>query len=180
MSMYPLGSVTIGTTGTPASISFTNIPQTFSTLEIRTFMRNNNTITGGSYAGFYINSDTSNTYSFYYWRADGSGTTSTTTGTSAPAGIQPLGVLERNTSNNDIANTYGVMLTQIPNYTSSTSYKIIKNYGGYDANGTGTCYFTSNCYWGSTNPVTTITINNGDGTSLGFTAGSRVDLYGIL
>ena len=165
MSMYPIASTTLGSAG---SISFSLIPQTFTHLQARLFVREAST-SGSSGVTWWWNSQPSGIAAYHLVQGDGSSATSTSAvsasnlicngipGTSATSGI------------------YSCFIIDILDYTNTSKNKTAKIMGGYDANGSGVVSLQSGLIQ-STSAVSSLYFQS---YYSNLAAGSRIDLYGI-
>lgn len=168
-AMFPLQVVTIGATGV-ANITFANIPNTYTHLQIRGIYRNTATVSGAFYAVYYqINNDTGNNYSTHYMVGTGSSVASYNF-TSQPQGY--AGVC---TSDGITANMYGTGVIDILDYANTNKCKTIRVLNGTDSNGTGEVFLMSSL-WQSTAAVTSIKIYPSTSNWKQF---SQVALYGV-
>jgi hypothetical protein len=158
--------------GAETSVDFTSINQSYQHLEIRYVARGGSS--GASYNDIFMqmNGVTSANYSDMYQGGDG-GTLfaggGTTGLTRMRAGLQ--------TQNGLTAGIFGCGLIRIPNYTSTTSYKIQRAECGWSSTGqTGTLIQFGGGLWVNTNAVTSLSLIPGDGSWI---AGSTFSLYGI-
>ena len=162
---------TVTATSGATSLSFNNIPSTYSHLQIRGIYRD----TGGAavVANMIIqfNSDTSANYSWHRIES-----TNATSVTSSGATSQTYGLCAAfGGQNATTANTFGAGIINIMDYSLNTKYKTIFNMGGIDNNTTGTVAPSSGL-WLNTGIITSITIKPGN---VGFALGTTFALYGI-
>lgn len=158
------------------SVTFSNIPQDFTHLELRCFSRGNfnpgNNTAGTVYVRFNGDSTGAN-YQNHYMRGDGyniSSSSNLNTGVITFTSTVPL---FQGTSN-----VFGINICEILDYTSTVKNKVTRNIGGFDQNVSSTnAQFVTvqSGLWLNTSPITSITILT-DGNHV---AGSRFDLYGI-
>lgn len=147
--------------GSPTTFTFSSIPQTYSSLQIRC---NSVTSTTGQLS-IRINGDTGFNYAEHY--IVGNGSLASTAG-DASGGFSRLRYCIESGS------TYpGAAIIDIDNYTSTTSNKTVRSFTGTDASAAGFVRLTSGL-WLSTNAITSITIFN-----LTMTTGATFALYGI-
>ena len=176
MSMYPISSYTVPS-ATGSNITFTNIPQTFTHLQIRYFVRNNNSGTV-SYPNMYINNDGGSSH-FYNHLLSGNGTT-------AGGGANVNNVFSpgmTGPATGSLANTYACYIIDILDYTSTSKYKTIRAFGGFNDNNTSTTnqgiYLASGANYSILGAVTQLDFNAYNSNGTGLAAGTRVDVYGI-
>ena len=158
--------------GTPAvgsgSFQFTNIPQTFTHLQMRVFFRGSDA-GAVSYSNVYVNGDayTSN-YSMHNLLGDGS--------TAYSAGVANAGGIGNlfSPGASSTANVFAAGIVDVLDYTNTNKYKTLRILYGFDANGSGTVGLSSGMLKSTTAAITSIGMFNF--TSV---AGCRFDLYGI-
>lgn len=166
MTMFHIASATPGN-GT--AVTFANISQTFSHLQLRIFGRGASATSTAS-VGITINNDnTANIYYLHELIGNGSSPTS-----SATPNNQFTTFGNRTTGSTATANVFGNFIIDILDYTNTSKNKTLRSIGGVDLNGSGTVGLNSGLYL-STAAVSSLLINS-DG---GWAAGSRIDLYGI-
>ena len=155
-------------TGSSGTITFSSIPSTYASLQIRsTFF----TVAYGTpNVNVQLNGDTGTNYAFHWLRGTGS-VNATGSASSANMRLVPSSI--------DMDSTYPtVAIMDLHNYASTTQNKTIRSFGGSD----GAAYFASGTIallsglWLNTNAVTSITISLGAGN---FSTNSTFALYGI-
>jgi hypothetical protein len=155
------------TNSTTGLIEFSNIPQNFTHLQARWFFR---FAAGGTYAGTYLNNDTTNNnYFTHTLYGDGASTVSnglTNNQATLISGASP--------NSSTTANVFEATLFDLLDYTNTNKNKTIRWTWGWDANGSGQAGISSGL-WLSTAAVNRLSFNGASA----FAAGSRVDLYGI-
>jgi hypothetical protein len=170
MSMYPIATSGFLTSAT-SNVIFSNIPQTFTHLQLRIYARNIGTGTNGNQAYVYFNADNTTNYTWNWLYGDGA---SVGIGyynqTSVNIGIVP--------QNGVAANVFGSNICEILDYTNTNKFKATRAIGGYDANPTATTngfVALTSGQWNSTAAITTITAQS----NFNWSVGTRIDLYGI-
>ena len=155
-------------TGSSGNITFTSIPQTYSSLQIRLIGRDS-AGTGTSNFGIQINSDTGSNYTRHNLRGNGSATSAggSASTSSISGSLLPL--------SNQTANVMGTSIIDIHDYASTSRYKTVRVFGGVDLNGSGTVELDSGV-WMSTSAITSITLIPGWTT---WTTTSSIALYGM-
>jgi hypothetical protein len=156
-------------TGSGAGITFSNIPQTYSHLQVRITGRS---LSSAAYATIYsgMNGDvfTNPNYTTHVIYGNGSG--ASVIGQSSVNQINisqfPWAAVA--------ANNQSSVIVDILDYTSTTKNKVMKWMGGWDANGDGRAFMGSAMRM-NTAAITELTFTP-DG---GFATSSRIDLYGI-
>lgn len=170
-SMDPIGVFTLASA--QANVEFTNIPQTYTHLQIRALAQTSRATFGVDSLRFQFNADTANNYSWHHLRGDGSTTES--------AAGSTLGYMEaQRILGTTTGNSYGGFVMDILDYRNTNKFTTVRTIGGVDVNGTvggigGASVFASG-NWRNTNAVTSIKLY-GDAAS--FTANSSFALYGI-
>ena len=178
MSMYPIASFTIPSN--TAESAFTNIPQTFTHLQLRMYGRSPSS-SASLAAGFTASFDTP------YLRFNGDATATNYTdhmisgdgatvafnnsvgGTTAiRIGVMPAAATT--------ANYFSLTIVDIFDYTNTNKAKSVRAISGTDANGSGYAVFRSGL-WLGTAAINQIFLG---GYTQGYVAGSRFDLYGIV
>jgi hypothetical protein len=159
-----LGTVTLGSAA--ASIVFAGIPQTYTHLQLRLSLRGSNS--SAAYATIKFNNDT--TAANYYRHV-----TYTTGGVVEGANSSTTTYLGVMHTADLVASAFTPFMADIPNYASSSRYKTIRNFTGFDTNGGGEVSLTSMIYL-SNNPITTITLTPSAGN---FVQYSHASLYGV-
>jgi hypothetical protein len=149
--------------------TFTNIPQTFTHLQIR--MNNRDLyVSTPSYTYMRFNGDTGDTANNHWLRGDGSSVTSAANQINGNYVItvpQP--------GNNALANVQNATIIDILDYTNTSKFKTARAISGYDLNGSGFVGLYSGM-WRNTAAITSIGIGSAyqeDASTF------RADLYGI-
>ena len=164
-----IGSAT-STGGGANDFSFTNIPQTFSHLQLRLFLRES---TNGAQGGVSVAfNQVFNSYIRHRLIGNGSSATS-----DASASNQSAVALDFIPGNTATASVFGVAILDILDYTSTVKNKTVRVLNGYDANGAGSVSLTSTLWY----PTSIAAISRIDCYPYQgpFAVGSRADLYGI-
>ena len=161
-----IATVTVGSGGS-SSITFSSIPATYAHLQVRTLARNagsntNNLIT--------FNSDSGANYTYH--TLEGGGTTASA-GSSTGNSFTLAGKQAPSTYG---ANTFGVGIVDILDYTNTNKYTTVRVLAGVDNNGTADGVIFNSGLWLNTNAITSITITAGGS---GFAQYSHFALYGI-
>ena len=163
-----IATVTVGSGGS-SSVSFTSIPSTYKHLQIRAIARLNAAGTNGSGIMTY-NSDT-NTNNYTYHEIVGNGASASAYGSAADSNQ-----LIAFTANSSLTGNFGAVVTDILDYANANKYKTMRNFGGYDNNGSGQIRLNSGL-WMNTAAISSITLTPNVGT--GFVEYSQFALYGI-
>lgn len=163
-AMDAISGVTLSTT--TSSIIFNNIPQTYSSLHIRAVSQ---VSTDDADFSLRFNDDSNTNYTKYQMYGDG--TAVAAVGSLSQSGI-PGGV-----SWNAVANSFGIAIIDIADYSNSNKNTTVKVLTGRDDNSRGTIFLRGGI-WLNTSPVTSITIYASSGASL-INTNSSFSLYGI-
>ena len=174
-SYESIATVTVGSGGS-STITFSSIPSTYKHLQVRGISRSNRSASFANVANFQFNSDTTkaNYWSYHALGADGSTVSAFSAAEQNTAGV--WGALSL--SNNGLANTFAVFVTDILDYQNTNKYKVTRCLQGLDDNGGGwgDIKIVSGL-WKSTSAISSITIV--DNTTNNFMQYSSFALYGI-
>ena len=155
-------------TGSSDTITFSSIPNTYSSLQLRCFYSN----LSADYDQVNFNGDTTAAnYTIHRLRGNGSSTSA--------QGFTSFGgnVIDQYSSNGTTySNIKTAVIVDIHDYASTSKYKTIRTFNGFDVNGSGYIGLNSGL-WLSTSAISSITITNGGASN--FTSGSTFALYGI-
>jgi len=168
MSMFHIATTTVGA-GNSSLITFSNIPQQYTHLQLRVSGRGNTSFSEGLSTYVRLNGDSGNNYSWHRLRGNGasafsdSGTTTSVAAFGATVG------------DTGVTNVFGALILDILDYTNTSKNKIFKGIGGVDRNGSGNAVMVS-ALWMSTSAVTSMTIDVDSSTWL---QGTQISLYGI-
>ena len=167
-AMFPLQVITVGSAGA-SSVEFTNIPNTYTHLQIRGIVRSS---LSASAAGFImrVNSDSASNYSAHNLGGSGSGTQANAYANNTymyPGPAMPAA--------NATASTFGALVIDLLDYANTNKYKTMRALSGFDANGSGEIYFNS-ANWRNTNAISSISLLF---TSSNCVQYSQFALYGI-
>jgi len=166
--LQPIYTQTIAS-GSTGSITFNNIPQTFTDLKLEISAREN-TVTGQTFVALYLrfNNDSSSLYSDT--RLYGSGTSTNSSRLSGNANY-----LGSDEAANSTANTFNSVSAYIPNYTGS-NYKQMISDSVAENNTTGIDMFLNANLYRSTSAITSIQVL----PQITFSGYTTISLYGIL
>jgi hypothetical protein len=159
-------------TGTGSSITFSSIPSTYKSLQIRTLYKDSSTNSAQEAPLYiYFNGDTSGSYAYHYLRGDGSSATASGVASTTWMRVDGAGVVST-------TGAYGTSIIDIIDYASTTKNKTMRALAGGNGNTTGTNYMVSlsSGVWLNTSAVTSVTVYAGNA---GFASGSSIALYGI-
>lgn len=162
-----IATITVGTA--TSFVEFTNIPQTYTHLQIRAIGRNS--ASGGYDTYLQFNGATSAVYSYHYLYSTGSG--SVTAGVDTTQGFT-IGM--RLTTSSETANNFGTGVIDILDYKNTNKFKSVRTLSGFNNNGGGFCWQTSG-NWRSTSAITSLKLTAS--ASGNFETNSTFALYGI-
>lgn len=151
-------------TGSSGTITFSSIPSTYKSLQIRSLVNTN--AGANAYLMLQVNGDTGTNYANHGLHGDG--TTASAYGNASDTKITQNLIFNSSTS-------FGVQIIDIVDYASTTKNKTVKTVSGDDLNGSGRIYLNSGL-WINTAAITSITLYS---TSGSFTTTSTFALYGI-
>lgn len=156
-------------TGSSGTITFSSIPSTYQHLQIRGIFRSD---VGAQIAnlGVQLNNVGGAPYARHYIEGSGSGLIS------QPNTAQTAMVIGPAAAGSLAANIVSPWIIDIHDYASSTKSKVIRNFGGYDANGSGQLYLSSGLL-PATTAITSVALYLTGGSN--FTTATQVALYGI-
>lgn len=156
-------------TGSSAVITFSSIPSGFKHLQIRGIAQ---AIGGGTSGGANIqfNSDTGSNYANHSLSGDGA-----TVSASGNASVTNGGIVTRTVRNTSYPDTVAAFVCDILDYGSTSKYKTVRTFLGFDVNGAGLSVINSGL-WMSTSAITSITITD---SSFNFSTKTTFALYGI-
>lgn len=160
-AMDPLQVITLGGSGA-SSITFSNIPSTYTHLQIRAISMHPSS---DGLCG-RINGDTGTNYTYHEIYGTGSAA-----GAQAETGKTAL--LEFGGSPN--TTSPGAYIIDILDYANTNKYKTVRTLAGYDANGSGIVRLVSQL-WLNTNAITSLSFY---GTSSNLSQYSQFALYGV-
>jgi hypothetical protein len=169
-AMYSLQSVIVGSAGL-ASLTFSNIPQTYTHLQIRVTGRS--TVSGtGDNLYMRFNGDTGSSYRLHQLYGDGTSIYSGATGSLDTSFFNIA--LSGSTS---ASNIFGAGTVDILDYTNTNKNKVFRSLSGSNYNGAslGFVIFRSGL-WVNTAAITSITCYPGSGS---FAQNSIISLYGL-
>lgn len=174
-AMFPLQVITVGPTAV-ADVTFTNIPNTYTHLQIRYICRNSFAGSGSNFLEGQFNADTGNNYAAHWLLGTGS---SVSAGASSSRNTIRSGVVTPTYSGSTSAFSAGVI--DILDYANTNKFKTVRALGGYDSNGgnsePGYASLISSL-WQNTNAITSIKLFNGN-TSYNLEQYSQFALYGV-
>ena len=148
-----------------ATVTFSSIPQTYKSLQIRTNAIYSNT---NGDVRLQLNGDTGANYARHILVGNGSAVSAAGTASADMIILAGYNVVGSTTDPS-------VSILDIHDYASTSKYKTVRNFGGKDSNGSGNALLTSGL-WMSTSAINSITIYT---SSYNFATGTTISLYGI-
>lgn len=160
-------------TGGETAFTFSSIPSTFKSLQIRGLARNTPNVAGVTGYRLTFNGDTTANYATHYLQGDGGAVNAVGAASTTRITIQG-GEVRGATTHPTI---YAGSIIDILDYASTTKTKTIRAFAGGDVNGVAAGVIALNSgLWNSTAAVTSLTITVG---STSFAASTTFALYGI-
>ena len=167
-------SIATATSPSGGTVSFINIPQNYSHLQLRVFVRGTYTGSGSVNENPFFRLNGSTSYQFAGHSLFASTSSAYSQGyTGINYGDLSIGMANAYLT----ANVFGCYIIDILDYTSTVKNKTIKMVGGYQQNGLGAVGLSSTIML-SNDPITTISQFGGT-SQTGFAAGTSIALYGI-
>jgi hypothetical protein len=171
-NMIPISTITVGSGGI-ASVSFNNIPQTYTDLKILGSAR---TVRSGADSDYLlINFNNSSVAAYEYRTVQGNGTAASSNNGGSGLSGTAIG-FDRFPSSTATANTFGNFEMYIPNYTAS-SHKSISSDAVSENNATDATAILQASIWANNLPISSIKFSIGGGTLIDVY--STFTLYGI-
>lgn len=159
---------TIPVTTTTADVTFTSIPSTYKHLQIRMFVQQNSATENNDILEFQFNGDTSANYRQHSIRGDGASALAADNTLSA-------GWVDRCIPRVG-SSSFGGVIMDILDYTSTSKNKTVRSLGGFDRNGGGIITLSSSLWFKTPEAITSIKLKP---QSASWTANSTFALYGI-
>ena len=160
---------TVNGTGSSGTITFSSIPSTYASLQIRYLARTSAAFTT-DFVSLRFNSDSATNYAYHF--IDGDGTTASAAA-GASSNIMYSGETPAASAGGDLM---GVGIIDIIDYAATTKAKTVRSFAGNDRNGSGDMRLTSNL-WTSTAAVNRIDLTTF--RSANWTSTTTFALYGI-
>jgi len=160
--------------GGETSLTFSSIPATYASLQIRGISRDTAAFNYNQELGVRFNSDTGSNYAWHRLIGSSAGSVSANGSASATS----IATYYSGCCDNATASVYGANIFDIHDYASTTKYKTVRYFSGVDTN-TSSAEFgvtLGSGLWQSTSAVTSINIRS---LYTAFKAGSTFALYGI-
>ena len=164
--MFPLQVITVGPAGA-SSVTFTNIPSTYTHLQIRGITQNS----AGQFFEIQFNGDTGSNYAWHSLYGTGSSAASAASASQTRIAFLPVATPSS-------GNIFAAFVWDILDYANTNKYKTARALEGYDANGSGAVDLSSGL-WQNTSAITSIKIT--PATAYGGTINqySQFALYGV-
>ena len=159
-----LQSITLG--AATSQITFNNIPQTYTHLQIRWFAR------GSSLAGLYwtFNGDAYTNYSRH--RLSGDGASASASGLASQNNIYTVA----SWGIPNATSTFAAGVYDILDYSNTNKNKTLRGLAGQDSNGSGGVELVSGAWYASTGGINSISITTNTGS---FQTNTSFALYGV-
>lgn len=149
------------------SITFSSIPDTYKSLQIRTFANN---IASNTSANITFNGVTTTTYDYHFLNGDSSSVSANYFTNETK--IQLQGYFQLSSTS-----TFAAGIIDIIDYASTSKNKTLRAFYGRDANGSERYISLNSGLWRNTSAINSITIARATGS--GFDTGTTFALYGI-
>ena len=158
VTYHPIATQTLGSS--TATVTFNSIPSTYTDLIIVI----NGAANASANGQIQFNGDTGNNYSYTFLTGDGVSATSGRATSTSRILLNYYGYFDTGYSTN--------MITQVQNYSNTTTRKTVLSRSNNASNGTAAVVGM----WANTAAITSVTITTGSST---FTAGNTFTIYGI-
>lgn len=155
--------------GSSGTITFSSIPSTYKSLQVRWMCRTTN---GGTSDTIFMrmNGDTGSNYARHY--IQGNGTTVSASGAASQTNI----LFDATAGGTEAAGVHSVGVMDIHEYSNTSMYKTSREFFGIDRNGSGACLLLSGL-WMSTSAINSLTFYTN--STSGFATSTSFALYGI-
>jgi hypothetical protein len=167
-SYESIATFTLASSGT---VTFSSIPGTYSSLQLRYIARSARTGATTDELAIRLNSDSGSNYARH--RLSGDGATASATGQASQVEISYNQVPTADSA----ASIFGAGIIDILDYADTSKNKTVRSLNGYDSNGTGQVRLTSGLWMNNTTAITGITILSANSANLA--QYSSFTLYGI-
>jgi hypothetical protein len=158
-------------TGSSGTITFSSIPSTYASLQIRMLGKTATAAAGADALDITFNGDSGSNY--VYHNITGNGTIATAGASSTSTTFIRIGSGAGRATETNIC---AVSIIDIHDYASTTRNKTMRRFGGFDKNGSGGVIVLNSGLWMSTSAITSIEIASTGGN---FTTQNVFSLYGI-
>jgi hypothetical protein len=163
-----LSTVTVPSGGV-ASITFAGIPQGYKHLQVRVMTRS--TASGGEdFSSLRLNGDSGSSYYWHFLFGNGASANASNPGASSTF-IYPYAI----PASGFLANSFGVQVIDILDYSSTSKNTTVRTVAGYDDNSTGGRIALTSGAWFNASAVNSLTFTCGGN----FAQHSQFTLYGV-
>lgn len=152
-------------------VGFSSIPSTYKHLQVRILGRSLQTGSSAGLISALCNGDQTNSYSFHLLNGNGSAAAASGSATQNRADIGYV------PTNGYASGIFGTLIIDYIDYASTTKFKTIRAFSGFDGNGSGTVGLGSGL-WQKTTAINTLDFSNAN-NSFDWAVGTTVSLYGI-
>lgn len=170
-SYESISTTTVGAGGA-STVTFSSIPSTYKHFQVRGLIRGSR-VSSNDILGVQFNGDSSSS-NYVSHRLIGDG--STAAASSTASGAYSLNWVSDFPAANATASVFGTLVFDLLDYATSNKNRVGRTLSGYDANGSGSSWLTSQL-WINTSSITSITFLPVFGS--GFAQHSQFALYGI-
>ena len=165
-------SITVGSGGA-SSVTFSNIPQTYTHLQVRGIARYGASNTSTFGMGIRFNGDTGSNYAVHNIQGNGS------TASSGNSISQTFGGTANIPPGGNTASAFAAFTIDILDYASTSKNKTVRTLAGYDGNDTNGLVTLRSALWMNTSATTSLVFLDSSGNSFSFVQHSTFSLYGI-
>jgi hypothetical protein len=160
-------------TGSSGTITFSSIPSTYTSLQVRAISKTSTVADGVNSSLIRLNGDSGNNYAYHTLYGDGTTVSAQGVATQSSGAIYYSSVL----SGTNNTNMVGTLILDLHDYASTSRYKTLRTLGGGETNGNGTSYVAlTSSLWQSTAAVSSISFITVSGN---WTTQTQFALYGI-
>jgi hypothetical protein len=157
-------------TGSSGTITFSSIPSTYASLQIRINGKGAENYNGPEYCILRVNGDTGTNYAYHALSGYGTGVQSY-----GDPSVNLIAIGEIIQNGSSVSNMTSAVIIDVHDYASTTKNKTFRSFSGSDRNGGGGATLFSGL-WMNTNAISSISlINNG----FNWTTQTTISLYGI-
>jgi hypothetical protein len=157
-------------TGSSGTITFSSIPATYASLQIRINGKGAANYNGSEFVLVTANSDTGSNYAYHALSGYGSGVQAY--GYTSQTSMALGDILQSGAS---VTSMQSGVIIDVHDYASTSKYKTFRSFSGSDRNGGGSATLFSGL-WMSTSAVTSISLVN---NTANWTTATSISLYGI-
>lgn len=171
--MYPISSINLSALTT--TVTFSNIPQTFTHLQVICMTRISRTANDPSSNQLYFNNDTGSNYNYHGMYSEGNAVSPTSFGVASTSTMY----IGTNASDGTAAGTFAPMIIDILDYKDTNKFKSCRAITGFSQNTTTSgnrAMAIRSGLWRSTSAITSMSFTPNVNQ---YMAGSTFTLYGI-